>query len=163
MSSEHTFRSSQIIPLCLFIKFWTFENNWYRIYPNKCPYDSNMSSTCFMVLKTKEAWCAAIHGVAKSQTRLSNWTELKDKGNKQFLTKEKRMFRLVLQQSIKRLTLNQISHISSHICVFFLLLVDLRCFYMLLLLLLLLSRFSHVRLCDPIDGSLPGSPIPGIL
>ena len=33
----------------------------------------------------------------------------------------------------------------------------------LLLLLLLLSRFSHVRLCDPIDGSLPGSPIPGIL
>ena len=30
-------------------------------------------------------------------------------------------------------------------------------------LLLLLSRFSHVRLCDPIDGSPPGSPIPGIL
>ena len=24
----------------------------------------------------KEAWCAAIHGVAKSWTRLSNWTEL---------------------------------------------------------------------------------------
>ena len=24
-----------------------------------------------------EAWCAAIHGVAKSQTRLSDWTELK--------------------------------------------------------------------------------------
>ena len=33
-----------------------------------------------------------------------------------------------------------------------------------LLLLLLLSRFSHVRLCcDPIDGSPPGSPVPGIL
>ena len=32
-----------------------------------------------------------------------------------------------------------------------------------LLLLLLLSRFSHVRLCDPIEGSLPGSPVPGIL
>ena len=29
--------------------------------------------------------------------------------------------------------------------------------------LLLLSRFSRVRLCDPIDGSQPGSPIPGIL
>ena len=24
----------------------------------------------------KEAWCAVIHGVAKSRTRLSNWTEL---------------------------------------------------------------------------------------
>ena len=31
------------------------------------------------------------------------------------------------------------------------------------MLLLLLSRFSHVRPCDPIDGSPPGSPIPGIL
>ena len=25
----------------------------------------------------REAWLAAVHGVAKSQTRLSNWTELK--------------------------------------------------------------------------------------
>ena len=24
----------------------------------------------------REAWHAAVHGVAKSQTRLSNWTEL---------------------------------------------------------------------------------------
>ena len=32
-----------------------------------------------------------------------------------------------------------------------------------LLLLLLLSRFSRVRLCDLIDGSPPGSPVPGIL
>ena len=29
--------------------------------------------------------------------------------------------------------------------------------------LLLLSHFSHVRLCDPVDGSPPGSPLPGIL
>ena len=35
--------------------------------------------------------------------------------------------------------------------------------FSLYLLLLLLSRFSHVRLCDPIDGSPSGSPIPGIL
>ena len=32
-----------------------------------------------------------------------------------------------------------------------------------LLLLLLLSRFSRVRFCDPIDSSPPGSPVPGIL
>jgi len=31
------------------------------------------------------------------------------------------------------------------------------------LLLLLLSRFSRVRLCDPMDCSLPGSAVPGIL
>ena len=30
-------------------------------------------------------------------------------------------------------------------------------------LLLLLSHFSHVRLCDPMDGSPLGSPVPGIL
>ena len=24
----------------------------------------------------REAWCTTVHGVAKSQTRLSNWTEL---------------------------------------------------------------------------------------
>ena len=32
-----------------------------------------------------------------------------------------------------------------------------------LLPLVLLTRFSYIRLCDPIDGSPPGSPIPGIL
>ena len=26
----------------------------------------------------REAWCATVHGVAKSQTQLSDWTELKD-------------------------------------------------------------------------------------
>ena len=26
----------------------------------------------------REAWHAALHGIAKSQTQLSNWTELKD-------------------------------------------------------------------------------------
>ena len=35
--------------------------------------------------------------------------------------------------------------------------------YLMLLLLLLLSQFSRVRLCDSIDGSPPGSPVPGIL
>ena len=30
------------------------------------------------LVRDREAWRAAVHGVAKSQTRLSHWTELKD-------------------------------------------------------------------------------------
>ena len=37
----------------------------------------------------REAWCAAIHGVTKSRTRLSNWTELitKTEGNWRMIKK----------------------------------------------------------------------------
>ena len=96
----------------------------------------------------RKAWRAAIHGVIKSQTRLSNWTELivnLETGNYQspvlFF-----FFNIVLAI----LYLSPL-HTNFRIC---LLIPDAAAAK---------SLQSCPTLCDPTDGSPPGSSVPGIL
>ena len=46
---------------------------WLNALPDSM--DVSLSEPRELVMD-REAWCAAIHGVAKSRTRLSDWTEL---------------------------------------------------------------------------------------
>ena len=82
----------------------------------------------------REAWCAAVHGVAKSQTRLSDWTELMAD----------------LQCCVSFLcTAKWFSYIYVSVCVCV-------CVYACA------QSLSRVQLCDLIDCSLPGTSVHGI-
>ena len=79
----------------------------------------------------REAWCAVIHGVIRSRTWLSDWTEL-----------------------------NWYIHIYTHTHTHIDLMISL---HFLAAAAAAKSLQSCPTLCDPIDSSPPGSPVPGIL
>ena len=123
--------------------------------------DMSLSKLQDMVMDRK-VWCAAVHGVTKSQTRLSDSTELNP-----FFQGTETWYNDRPQQSRSAFPILSLPEItgtspSSFLCPANSCLKEVFCNP---------SDFhdpakslqSCLTLCDPIDGSPPGSPVPGIL
>ena len=60
----------------------------------------NFMSELRKLMMDREAWRAVIHGVAKSRTQLSNWTEARHKGTVHNVTLLANFFGFVLEKGV---------------------------------------------------------------
>ena len=121
------------------------------------------------MVKNREAWCAAVHGVTKSQTRLSDWTtmyhvpksgvgrrstrsadkSMEFKGT-EWKNKKKPSWFQIVQLTSKKVPLTESSWVSECVCV---------CVHA--------RAGMHTQLCptlhDPMAYSPPGSSVCGTL
>ena len=125
--------------------------------------DMSLSKLRGLVLD-REAWCAAVRGVTKSQTWLSDWTELNWMSGRiiqTILGKGQRFPGIGPPATFWSLMVGTLMvPVGGHVACWC---VTVNIYWSSRSAAAAKSLQSCPTLCDPIDGGPPGSPVPGIL